>query len=219
MESFIILNEQISKIFKQLNDWKELPKYQLERRADIFFSIFIPKSLEDKFGGVWNIIVPEFPLLHQYVKGRKKNREIIKRERKPALSNNADYLVSNGNNLFLLEIKTDKNSIDCKQIKYLRTAVNTLFQELVEDIKLIMTRTIATEKYGKLISIIDNEDLKKLKIENVIYVSPDLLKYEENKIKEFKHLSFTDIIQTLKKNANKTRLEEEMIKSLELWNK
>ncbi len=49
-------------LFNLLDDWRTLPAYQLERRADIFFAIYLDKILEKHKGVKINLIIPEFPV-------------------------------------------------------------------------------------------------------------------------------------------------------------
>lgn len=37
-------------IFNLMDSWRRLPSYQLERRADLFFALYIPQALEEKLG-------------------------------------------------------------------------------------------------------------------------------------------------------------------------
>ncbi len=219
MRNDMSIDEQIRFLFNRLREWKKLPKYQLERRADIFISMFLTEALSDKYGGTWCLVAPEFPLLQRYLPGWDENRTKIVDERKPALSTNADYLVSNGSSLFLLELKTEKNGINEDQIAKYEKVVGAPFRELVEDIKLIQSRTNEKGKYSYLLSICDKEELKALNVENVIYVTPDLNQWDTRKIFNFYSLSFTDLIKSLENYKNKTSLIEEMINSLKEWNK
>jgi len=55
--------EKIIEVFDKMDMWRHLPNYQLERRADIFFSIYLPEVLESKFGiKINNKLIPEFPV-------------------------------------------------------------------------------------------------------------------------------------------------------------
>jgi hypothetical protein len=36
----------ISKLFHLLDNWRNLPSYQLERRADIFFALYLDKIIK-----------------------------------------------------------------------------------------------------------------------------------------------------------------------------
>ncbi|MBV2194981.1 MAG: hypothetical protein KUL78_00555, partial [Flavobacterium sp.] len=52
----------IDKLFELLDDWRFLPAYQLERRADIFFALHLEKIIEKKFNVKIDTIIPEFPV-------------------------------------------------------------------------------------------------------------------------------------------------------------
>ena len=55
--------KQINTLFDRMDAWRHLPNYQLERRADLFFSLYLPEVLEAKLGfPVADQIVPEFPV-------------------------------------------------------------------------------------------------------------------------------------------------------------
>ena len=41
--------ESVQQVFSLLDRWRHLPNYQLERRADIFFAVYLPKILEQRF--------------------------------------------------------------------------------------------------------------------------------------------------------------------------
>lgn len=49
-------------LLRQLDEWRHLPDYQLERRVDVFFGMFLPKVIEKRFGVCVDTVVPEFPL-------------------------------------------------------------------------------------------------------------------------------------------------------------
>ena len=49
-------------IFERLSDWKRLPNYQLERRLDIFISMYVKELLEEKLWPLSEVIIPEFPI-------------------------------------------------------------------------------------------------------------------------------------------------------------
>ena len=56
-------------VFSLLDQWRHLPAYQLERRADIFFGLFLPHVLDDYLRpselAVDTRLIPEFPLRQQ----------------------------------------------------------------------------------------------------------------------------------------------------------
>jgi len=53
--------EALEQMLKNLDQWRHLPKYQLERRADLFFGLFIRTILEARFGRLHKLVIPEFP--------------------------------------------------------------------------------------------------------------------------------------------------------------
>lgn len=55
--------DHVDSLFNRLDDWRHLPSYQLERRADIFFSLYLAQALEDRYAVAMNpLLVPEFPV-------------------------------------------------------------------------------------------------------------------------------------------------------------
>jgi len=52
-----------SRILDLLDGWRDLPAYQLERRADVFFAAFLPQFLSFRYRtSVRASLIPEFPL-------------------------------------------------------------------------------------------------------------------------------------------------------------
>ena len=55
--------KQIDTLFNRMDAWRHLPNYQLERRADIFFALYLPEVLEAKLRfAVGPELAPEFPV-------------------------------------------------------------------------------------------------------------------------------------------------------------
>jgi len=53
----------IATLFDRMDGWRHLPNYQLERRADLFFSLYLPAAVEAKLGfSVHPLMVPELPV-------------------------------------------------------------------------------------------------------------------------------------------------------------
>ena len=102
----------INKLFDLLDDWRNLPAYQLERRADIFFAIHLDKIIEKILGTKIDLIIPEFPVRVGEIS--KKHPELNK-------SFKIDYLTysKNENKVYLIELKTDQRSRREKQDWYL----------------------------------------------------------------------------------------------------
>lgn len=135
-------------VFRNLDEWSRLPNYQLERRADIFFSLYlhevIDKALRRQVGEVGSTFIPEFPVRHE-----RTNR-----------SDKIDYLgaTKNGCQLILVELKTSQNALRRAQVKYLIKAAKTPHERLIADLSVISAASRSRDKYSKLLKIIT--DLK-----------------------------------------------------------
>lgn len=105
-------NPDITALFALLDKWRHLPSYQLERRADIFFGLFLCDALNHhlRWRGITidQRIIPEFPL------GHTASRRSAK----------ADYfaLSSDRSHAFLIELKTDQRSVLPAQKRHRREA-------------------------------------------------------------------------------------------------
>ena len=88
----------ISDLFSLLDRWRHLPNYQLERRADIFFALFLPEVLKEGCGiEIRRPLIPEFPIdKNEDDRGHKQ----------------VDYFALSKNGLkgILIELKTDSAS-------------------------------------------------------------------------------------------------------------
>ncbi len=100
-------------LFDLLDRWRHLPAYQLERRADIFFGLFLPEVLNDHLLSrgieIDQRLIPEFPL------GQANTKR----------SDKADFfaLSVDRKHAFLIELKTDMRSLRNSQEDYLNRAV------------------------------------------------------------------------------------------------
>ena len=95
----------INDVFGRLDDWRGFPNYQLERRVDIFFAVYLRKVLQEYVGPTRTDIIPEFPI----------------KQRRSHLSDKVDYLArsEDGRVLMLVELKTSVLGHRIKQIQYL----------------------------------------------------------------------------------------------------
>ena len=118
--------------FELLNRWRHLPAYQLERRADIFFALFLPEVLGERLGTKINpLLVPEFPIRKGLLRKHddKEDNQSIK----------ADYLALElaledsafPKRAFLVELKTDSASRRDDQDENLGHAVDVGLKRLV----------------------------------------------------------------------------------------
>lgn len=108
----------IFEVLRQLDEWRHLPAYQLERRVDIFFGMFLPKVIEKAYAGVSvDAVIPEFPL-HKGMLGISDDREDNQ-------SVNVDFVAfgtqEGKKRVFLVELKTDMNSLNREQLERMKT--------------------------------------------------------------------------------------------------
>lgn len=118
----------IKAVLDRLDDWRHLPDYQLERRADIYFALFLPVVLEKYLHTPINpTIIPEFPLK------KDGNNQ----------SNKVDYfaLSADCTRAFFVELKTDLGSVDDNQISYYSNASGKKLCDILCGLKSIVKRT------------------------------------------------------------------------------
>ena len=135
----------IERVFELLDEWRHLPAYQLERRADIFFALFLPKVLKKRFelDQAPIILIPEFP-----IKSREDNRPDRVDYLALKQSQKDERVCERG---FLIELKTDMASIQGDQRRHLDKAAEKGLEHLVKDVLDICKTTDAKEKYVHLL--------------------------------------------------------------------
>lgn len=139
-----------SRIFDLLDKYRHFPNWQLERRADIFFSLYLEKILQTR--GITNIqgIIPEFPVRL----GEIPNHPNINRSYK------IDYVVIYQNTrTALVELKTDNASRREEQDQYLLGSQEIGFQKLLEGLLKIYAATDAKKKYRAMLDELVNADV------------------------------------------------------------
>ncbi len=156
----------IASVFDLLDDWRHLPAYQLERRADIFFALFLTDVLNHHLRQrgieIDPRLIPEFPL----------------RQAKTKRSDKVDFLAlsTNHEHMFLVELKTDMSSLDDKQLEYLKRALARRTTGLLHDVKIMAqaTNPAARRKYFHLLKTLAGLGMVTLpeQLEGKIYDSP-----------------------------------------------
>lgn len=134
--------KSLTKLFGLLTDWRTLPAYQLERRADIFFALYLEDLLKycDFFAPNEPLtVIPEFPAKHA------DNHQ----------SDRIDYMVCSEHKIVYVELKTDNRSIRPEQAEYLYGIQQKDLKEVFGDIIAIYHATTARTKYRKLIEKLD----------------------------------------------------------------
>ena len=141
----------IDREFSLLDEWRHLPDYQLERRADIYFALFLPIVLENHLKKSFHPeVIPEFPLRHGSI-GSKLRTEEDRKGVWPNQSAKVDYLAltEDGCEVFLVELKTDMNSVEQTQICNLNKAKRVEFRKLVEGVLCIAKVKNMASKYRR----------------------------------------------------------------------
>ena len=132
--------EHIDSLFDRMDAWRHLPNYQLEGRADLFFSLYLPEVLETKLGfTVQDQLVPEFPVRIGTI---YPNIPIDK-------SYKIDYVAVSidGEKAVLVELKTESLSRRIAQDQYLLASQAVGFPALLGGLLDIFRATAAKRKY------------------------------------------------------------------------
>ena len=126
----------VDRVFDLLDRQRHLPAYQLERLAGVFFTLFLPEVLEKekKISQVRRPLIPEFPILTKR-EDNSSEKENTKKK-KISVSKKIDYfaLSKDGKRAFIIELKTDMNSINQKQIDFLECTRGQGTRCLIEDV-------------------------------------------------------------------------------------
>jgi len=145
------VNTLIDKIFANLDTWRHFPAYQLERRADIFFSIYLPEYLKSVRGYDVRSVIPEFPIRVGTIHSKKWVNKSFK----------IDYLITlrNPNQILFVELKTDQSSRRPKQDWYLKEARKAGMPALLDGLRKIYHATDSANKYRHLLRALKDAGL------------------------------------------------------------
>jgi len=136
--------KRIAQLFDRLDSWRHLPDYQLERRADVLFSLYLSEVLEEKLGfGVMPRLIPEFPVRIGTIYPQIDSNRSFKIDYL-ALSADADQAV-------FVELKTEGRSRRSKQDRYLAAVQKVGLPALLEGLLTIFKVTSARRKYFHLL--------------------------------------------------------------------
>jgi len=211
------MNEEqnnINKIFDLLDEWRNFPAYQLERRADIFFALYLPRIINDKFGLEDEDvdILPEFPVRIGSITNIPINKSF-----------KIDYLVvcRQKKKVFLVELKTDLLSRRTKQDDYLQKAKEINVTGLIIGLLKIYHASEQKKKYRnyleKLVElgwlIKENDEFRDSSMNydiDIVYIQPCVKGDDQGKV-----ITFDDIINSLSLYLDP--LTKRFVKSLEEW--
>jgi hypothetical protein len=147
--------KQIDTLFNRMDAWRHLPNYQLERRADLFFSLYLPEVLQAKLGfPIAEQIVPEFPVRICTI---YPDIPIDK-------SYKIDYvaLSAETDKAILVELKTEGLSRRDNQDKYLLASREVGFPALLGGVLDIFRATNSKRKYFALLEHLESMGLLRI---------------------------------------------------------
>ncbi len=137
-----------SVVLDLLDNWRHLPDYQLERRADILFAIYLPAFLQDRYGVEINpLLTPEFPI---HIGTIYPDIPINK-------SFKIDYVAFDASLTrgWFIELKTDSSSRRQKQDQYLIAAQKAGLPALIDGVLKIVSATNHKHKYCCLLRLLE----------------------------------------------------------------
>jgi len=204
----------INELFDVLDEWRQLPAYQLERRADIFFAIHLGRIFESIFHLNVVDIIPELPI---HIGTINPNRHTNK-------SDKVDYAVfTDSGKVFLVELKTDDKSIRGTQYDYYFKAIARRYENILQGIITIFEASRSQSKYTQLLrKLVANGSLKKR--DNGQYVTtnkytfhntPIFIKPNQCDTDQGKVIDFQRIIRILE--SDKDELTKRFVISLKKW--
>ena len=143
--------DSFDRVFDLLDAWRHFPAYQLERRADIFFAVYIPRVVQHRYGAQVAHIIPEFPIRIGTIYPDIPINKSYK----------ADYLVlaTRPTLNLLVELKTDDTSRRPTQDRYLHAAKEAGLKKLVDGVLAIADASQAKRKYASLLAALDSAGL------------------------------------------------------------
>jgi len=149
--------KQINGLFNLMDAWRHFPNYQLERRADIFFALYLPEVLESELGyPILQELVPEFPIQEKVIYSDITDNRSFK----------IDYLALSTakDKAIFVELKTDNLSKRSKQDNYLRAVANIELRGLLEGLLDIFRTTNYKRKYFHLLLNLERMGLYRIPI-------------------------------------------------------
>jgi hypothetical protein len=145
-----------------MDTWRHLPAYQLERRADIFFSIYLPEVLADRFQTEIEGILPEFPVHIGTITNGVSN-----------LSFKIDYLARAQTKVIFVDLKTDQGSRRTAQDLYLEQSRQIGLPKLLDGLRKIYKATTSKQKYSHLLAHVEKLGLITLDSKGIFSIQPD----------------------------------------------
>jgi hypothetical protein len=157
-----------SRVFDRMDEWRHLPSYQLERRADLFFSLCLPDALQRRSGvPISDVVIPEFPVRIGTIN--------------PGVSTNKSYKIDyvafarDLTKAIFVELKTDRGSRRPEQDRYLCAARDAGMPALLGGLVEIFQATESKRKYFRLLSLLARIGLLRIPEEMRAVIGSDSL--------------------------------------------
>jgi hypothetical protein len=194
-------DSQINQPFNNLDAWRHLPAYQLERRADIFFSLYLPAVLKTRFGLKHEpVLIPEFPCRIGTVYGNESNQSF-----------KIDYLAVSvpDKKAYFVELKTDMASRNKEQDNNMFRAKSLKLGELLEGIPLMQKASVQKEKYDCLLQLLaDKHITTECDFDiDIVYIQPQ----------PSHEISFTNFAEEIVKPNSQDPVAKRFAESLRQW--
>ena len=142
----------IDGLFDRMDAWRHLPSYQLERRADLFFSLYLKEVLEAKLGfKIQPTIIPEFPVRIGSIYPDDATNKSFK----------IDYLTlsQDARQAVFVELKTEGLSRRTEQDEYLIAAKDAGLEVLLDGLLEIFRASNSKRKYFHLLDTLASVNL------------------------------------------------------------
>lgn len=147
--------ESIATLFDLLSQWRKLPAYQLERRADIYFALYLEQILATSHpDNQFDLVIPEFPLrlgsLRPGMEKKNENRSV-----------KVDYACFDTENgvCVLLELKTDEGSVRDIQNSDMLLAKKARMGKLLQGLGDLRSKSTSKAKYDHLLGLLQQARL------------------------------------------------------------
>jgi len=177
----------LDRLFENMDRWRHLPSYQLERRVDVFFSVFMKDVVEAHVGvALKPVIVPEFPLRHGSLDPNLDTRTDTRARDTRNRSSKVDYLLVSQDlaSAFFVELKTDMRSRDPKQDAHMRTAQRLGLRRVLKGVCTLAECSTEAGKYRALLGelaalgLVESESTSRFRLSgadptlSIVYVQP-----------------------------------------------
>jgi len=154
--------DPVTAVFDRMDEWRHLPKYQLERRSDLFFSLYLAEVIESSLGVPMRAeVTPEFPVHKATIYPDHRGDDCC----------NIDYLAlsANGAEPVFVELKTDLASRRLRQDDYLLRAQQVGLPALLDGVCNIFRATSRQYRHKWFVLLLHLESMDLLRV-------PDRLK-------------------------------------------